>query len=293
MRQHSAAGQHRGYNKFLQFLAYPLLLCVVLLGGYLTLSLANETVWATFSACVLFSLLGSIITQKKQASFVVLSLLLYAVSSLFVNPHAFLGPFICLAFFSLSYFTKAHLIRKYPFLILASSITSFWIIPMFDFSQSKGDSTSSYSIIDTLKIVNANEDTVLVQDVAKNTHILLIETWHEHCGSCYSAMRDLHPELEEIEKKFSFKHIYLYSSSSDLAMEEIQKIRYLPYPNLPIFKDIDSRFRKALGIWAAPVFLLINTKTGVVEQYNGYIKPSKSPFLKKIHNAVKEYPLPN
>jgi thiol-disulfide isomerase/thioredoxin len=293
MGQQSATVQYYGGHKFLQVLIYIILLCIVLLGGYLTLSLGNETAWATFSACVLFSALGAAITQKKYAYFVIILLLLYAISSLFVNNYAFFGPIICLVFFGLSYFVKAYKILKYPILLLMATITAFWIIPRNQFYQLKIESKSDYSIIDTLKIVDANEDTIRIREVAKNTHILLIETWHEHCGSCYSAMRDLHPELVEIERKYSFKHMYLYSSSSDLEMEDIRKIRHLPFPNLPIFKDLDSQFRKALGLLAAPVFLLINTKTGVVEQYHGYLKPSKSPFLKKIYDTAKDYPLPN
>lgn len=293
MDQQSATVQRKGHRKVLQVLIYITLTCAVLLGGYLTLSLGNETAWATFSACILFSLLGSVISQKKYAYFVMILLISYSISALFVNAHALIGPFVCLMFFCLSYFLKPSQILKYPILLFISTSASFWIIPEIDFYESKREKIYSYSIIDTLQIIDANEDTVRIQDVAKNTHILLIETWHEYCGSCYSAMQDLHPELEEIEKKFSFKHIYLYSSSSDLEMKEIQKIRYLPYPNLPIFKDIDSRFRKALGLWAAPVFLLINTKTGVIEQYHGYIKPSKKPFIKKIYNTAKEYPLVN
>lgn len=278
------------YKFLYNFITYLCLLCIILLGGYLTLSLANETSWATFSAYIIFYFLGFILKDRKYAYFVIVLLLLYSISAFFVNIQAFFGPFICLAFFCFSYFSNLHTLPKYLFIFLLSSSTAFWAIPRYDLYQSKKN-TYTYSLIDTLKIVRYNGDTLLIRDVGNTSKLLLIETWHEHCGSCFGAMRDLHPELAEIEKKFRFKHLYLYSSTSDLPIEEIIKVRYLPYQDLPIFKDIDSNIRKTIGVLGAPVFLLVNTETGTIEEYRGYIKTSKKFFLKDIYDAAKAYPI--
>lgn len=277
-------------NNIYRFLLYILLLLAVLAGGYLTLSLGNQTKWATLLACIMFSLLGIVLKNKSQVYFVSILLFLYASSALLNNIHALFGPLICLVFFVFAHFARLNKYIKYSIILFFSITISFWILPKHEILRSKQTATYTYLSISTLPVVNTNEDTLLIRDVGNTNKLLLIETWHEHCGSCFRAMRDLHPKLTEIEKEFSFKHLYLYSSKSDLPIEEIIKVKYLPYQDLPIFKDIDSNIRKTTGVLGAPVFLLVNTETGTIEEYRGYIETSKNFFLKDIYDAAKAYP---
>jgi len=100
-------------------------------GGFLTLSVANETNWATFGACLLFWAAGTFGRDRFFFRLVCGLLAAYILSAFVINWKAFFGPLTCLAFFAAGHLMQWRSVFKHAFGLVMAALVSFVLVPMY------------------------------------------------------------------------------------------------------------------------------------------------------------------
>lgn len=130
-------------------------------------------------------------------------------------------------------------------------------------------------------------DSTSIKREAIEAPFILVESWNEYCGKCLSAMRDLHPFLEELERKYHFKHLYVYhqvAHSKFTNQLEACNFELLSYPNLPIAVSQAN----IPVLHSAPHFLLIHPSGKIEYLFSGYNDNYKKDYRKLITNVITE-----
>lgn len=87
----------------------------------------------------------------------------------------------------------------------------------------------------------------------KKDRVIMVETWHQYCNSCLTAMRDLHPVLQDLEYKYDFSHYYAYVGN-DMTVDSVYTYPHLPYRDQRVVVDISQDYYRTLGMQGAPYF---------------------------------------
>lgn len=134
-------------------------LALVGTGGYLTLSVANETNWATFGACLLFWTAG-IVGRDRFFFWLVCGLLAaYILSAFWINWPAFFGPLTCLAFFAAGHLLQWRSVFKHAFGLVMAALVSFVLVPMYRLNRSSRLQQKSPTGLLDLRFSNPEGDT--------------------------------------------------------------------------------------------------------------------------------------
>lgn len=255
-------------------------------GGYLTLSAVKETNFATFGACLLFLAAGAIGRDRFFFRIVCGLLAAYILSTFVLNWRAFFAPLTCLLFFTAGNLLQWRAMLKFPLMLALAALVSFVLVPMYFLIWSIRPLPKSSPDLKNLRFLNPQGDTLSIRDFSSK--YLLIETWHEYCGLCFKAMRDLHPQLEKWEQAYDFEHIYLYSRAKGLSHDRISTVKYLPYPDLPLYYDLDQNLCKKMDYVGAPYFLLLNPEGKIVREYEGYGRSGRHVLLYDMERHLSE-----
>ena len=188
----------------------------------------------------------------------------YAISGLvFSWDHLFTGPMACLIAYSLGFW--AFRIKHWPawsplFLGLFVFYAFFW-----------------QNQLDSLK-----------------NKVILFETWNEHCGACFAAMRDLHPFFKHKEQEYEgFVHVYLYSQGKRNKKEAnnpqiIFSNKRFPYDDMKILLDRDGNLYREKLAGGFPHFLLIDRNGKTIYRFNGYQSNYQHAYQRFFSNSLKD-----
>ncbi|MDX1942866.1 MAG: thioredoxin family protein [Saprospiraceae bacterium] len=279
--------------------------CIVFV-GLLTLDIdvaRNTTIFIALIGCFL---LGIYIRKKNwwNAPFKLylvssFGFLFYVIAALILSVSSwwYVGPVVCFLAYSMGFlFANRRLLIMYA--ALFSSIFAYYSFswyPQKSFIKDHTYTTDNQEKIDfgdtSLALMDAKGENLTQSLQGK---VILIETWNENCGNCFSGMRSLHPFLQEKEKLYKdFKHIYLYTRplrkrELPIESEEIFKNKYLPYEDMLILEDEKQVFYNKYLPEGFPHFLLIDDEGNIIFSFQGYNKNFKSTYQHYIEKQLEK-----
>lgn len=221
----------------------------------------------------------------------------YAISGLvFSWDHLFTGPMACLIAYSLGFW--AFRIKHWPawsplFLGLFVFYAFFWYPYKGFISPSLTRSNDSQSVFADSNIRLENIAGQNQLDSLKNK-VILFETWNEHCGACFAAMRDLHPFFKHKEQEYEgFVHVYLYSQGKRNKKEAnnpqiIFSNKRFPYDDMKILLDRDGNLYREKLAGGFPHFLLIDRNGKTIYRFNGYQSNYQHAYQRFFSNSLKD-----
>lgn len=292
--------------KFVKQLLFWLLFyigCIVFVGVFtLDIDVARNT--TIFFALVVCFLLGVYVRKRNWWNALVklylissFGFLFYFITSLIFNINNWdIGPAVCFLAYSVGFLlaTRRLLVMYVALFSGIFAYYSFSWYPQKYVINNNIYTTANYKKVDlgdtALVLKNANGENFIKSLQGK---VILVESWNEYCGNCFSGMRDLHPFLKEQEKSYkNFKHIYLYTrplrkGETTIDDEKIFKNKYLPYENMPILKDEKQVFYNKYLPEGFPHFLLIDDEGNIIFSFQGYYKNFKSTYEDYISDQLR------
>ncbi len=192
-----------------------------------------------------------------------------------ISLFAFYSPFMLIYF-------NLHRVFHIIF-ILWFSIYSFFLYPYL--VQLKFVNRSLITLdweVENIKLHNINGDNLISSFKNK---VVLVETWNETCGNCFQGMWDLHPLFLDLELKYlDFKHYYIYVPLNKGRIDPFNFSK-LPFKNMPIVEDINSRFYKKYSPEAFPQFFIIQNGK-IIYSLEGYHKRYKTYYSTEITSQI-------
>ncbi len=262
----------------------------------------NTTIFFALIACFL---LGVYIRKKNwwnaRVKLYLISsfgFLFYFIIGLIFNINNwYIGPSVCFLSYSIG-FLLANRRLLVMYVALFSSIFAYYSFSWYP--QKYVIKNNIYTTANQEKI-DLRDTSLVLKDIngenlikSLQGKVILVESWNEYCGNCFSGMRDLHPFLKEQEKAYkNFKHIYLYTRSlrtgeATVDDEKIFKNKYLPYEDMPILKDEKQVFYNKYLPEGFPHFLLIDDKGNIIFSFQGYYKNFKPTYENYISSQLKK-----
>lgn len=116
----------------------------------------------------------------------------------------------------------------------------------------------------------------------------LYETWHEHCGTCFIAMKDLHPFLSACEKQFNFNHAYLYVGGAE-SDSVIYHNKRLPHGDMEVLLDKNQEIHNQLGLYGAPYFIFFDGNGVVLYKMGGYWSPYRFYYKQYFKYIINKH----
>lgn len=279
--------------------------CIVFV-GLLTLDIdvaRNTTIFIALIGCFL---LGIYIRKKNwwnapSRLYLVSSFgfLFYVINALIftVNIWWYIGPVVCLLAYSMGFL----LANRRLLIMYAALFCSVFAYYSFSwYPQKFAIKEHTYTTANQAKIDFGDTSLVFKDAEGENItrslqgKVVLIETWNERCGNCFSGMRGLHPFLQEKEKLYKdFKHVYLYTRplhlrKSPVEAETIFKNKYLPYKDMPILEDENHAFYDKYLPQGFPHFLLIDAEGNIIFSFQGYNKNFKPTYQHYITKQLEK-----
>jgi len=236
----------------------PLWFSVILIFPYTGVStLSNFSSQATMFFCHM-SLMATgylIYNREKNPSIIgffgklTSSLWLYYVISLLMTPKLWLNGLI-IGIFALCIggvfkYLKIGVVW-FVFPIALMVYFAFYVFPDFSI-QIKKEKLLAHELGNFTFL---SKDSTLLNQM-KNCDLVLIETWHQYCNSCFACMRDLHPWLSDIEFKNDFQHYYAFVGN-DMTYDSVYTFERLPFRDQRVILDPGQDYYNTLQMVGAP-----------------------------------------
>lgn len=220
----------------------------------------------------------------------------YVIAGLILNPSLwYAGPAACLLTYTLGFFLAD---KKFllAYALLIGSAFFYYAFAWYP-HKSKIEEHKYYSNnIDLSDTTLIWKDSIGINRIGElSNQVVLIETWNEYCGNCFSGMRDLHPFLNEQEKLYkNFKHVYLYTrplrgGETTISVEKTFRNKWLPpYSDMLVLQDENQTFYKKYLPEGFPHYILINKDGKVLFSFQGYQKKFKPAYQSYIAKELKK-----
>ena len=85
----------------------------------------------------------------------------------------------------------------------------------------------------------------------KDADVVIVETWHQYCTSCFVCMEDQHQALQRLEDDHDFRHYYAFIGKN-MSEESIYEFETLPFHDQKIIIDKDQNYYNTLEMIGAP-----------------------------------------
>ena len=95
----------------------------------------------------------------------------------------------------------------------------------------------------------ARDSTILSQ--MRSADLVLIETWHQYCASCFACMEDQHQAFQQLEVKYDFHHYYAFVGKG-ISDEEVYNFEGLPFRDQKVIIDKDQEYYSNIQMLGAP-----------------------------------------
>lgn len=280
-------------------------LLYMLFVGFFTLDVHFANSVTIFIALISSFLIGFFIRQKIQWTntmrlFFISSsgLLLYVLMAFITDVNNwYIGPCACLVAHSVGFAVasgNATIFYSTPLIVLLSVYYAFFWFPEKDFIVNKMQNEGQHIYIRNDTLINFLDVSGYNQWGAAESKIVFIETWNEHCGACFQAMRDLHPFLKEQEQQHkNFTHIYLYvplerRKEQLYDMDKVFRNKRLPYNDMDVLYDKDSYFYNTYLNGGFPHFVLIDTNQEIIFSLNGYSANFANTYKRYFRKSFKK-----
>ncbi|WP_158826878.1 TlpA family protein disulfide reductase [Mucilaginibacter lacusdianchii] len=123
-------------------------------------------------------------------------------------------------------------------------------------------------IFPAVNFTNAQGGTLAYKDLTEGCDYILIDFWATWCGPC----RQQHPQLKKIQEQFkSNKKLKIVGVALDRQIKTWQtylKTNPFNYTQYWITPATEGVLKENLGYEAIPCYVLVNTKTGMVTDFN-------------------------
>lgn len=114
---------------------------------------------------------------------------------------------------------------------------------------------------------------------------------NEHCGSCIQAMKDLPSFFAEMEEKYEFQNLYIYTASIRTKdLDKIFEFDYLQNKKQKVFIDILNLFYQDSEMEGVPYFLLFDAGAGeLVDFFSGYDRKYKDTYANRLQQMIEKH----
>lgn len=189
---------------------------------------------------------------------------------------------------ALQFFTISYILVYSLSLVLYHKESNNGNIEKYDFSTETNDSATSITPIDSqinisqLKFRSAND---VISAVVNNRKPVVLETWHEKCPPCLSAINDTQDFFAEISD--SLDHYYVYNPKGNFDSKKVfsfDKIKDIS--KILIWQDANDKLD--LTINADPSFLYFDKEGNLIDVRVGYTNSKQEEFKNDILQFVSE-----
>ncbi len=125
-----------------------------------------------------------------------------------------------------------------------------------------------------------------LSDLASNSDLVLIETWHQYCSKCFLSMDDFHYFFKEKSNDISFQHYYLFVGT-DMEPDLVYNFEHLPGAAENIVIDKKLEYYNSLAMQGAPYFNFY--KNGeYLFSYSGYNQKYQGRYRKLFEELLSK-----
>ena len=152
--------------------------------------------------------------------------------------------------------------------------------------------TTSSKKIASVKIKNIKGKTVNTKDFHNNGNPFIINFWATWCKPCIIELNNINDVYEEWQEETGVKLIAVSIDDSRNSRKVAPFVHGRGW-TYEVYLDVNSDFRRAMGVNNPPHTLLCNGKGIIVWEHNGYAPGDEEELFKQVKKLVNKNRIPN